>query len=182
MVWASRDPAGIERCTVSRRPGGWSLAGALVRGSEDGPVYLSYVIGTDRRWVTKRVRVQEVVKGKKTVLELESRSSTWYLGGRKVEALNGCADVDLEASPVTNTLPIKRVGQRVGSKLDLSVAWVRFPSLEVQPLERSYERVGKVRYVYRSATGVRTEVEVDGFGLVRRYGDRWQALEPAMPS
>jgi hypothetical protein len=96
--------------------------------------------------------------------------------GRERTTLQGCLDVDLEASPVTNTLPIKRTKLRVGSRVDLTAAWVRFPSLRVVPLRQSYERVGRRRYIYRSATGFKAEIAVDGFGLARRYGDFWHAL------
>lgn len=147
-----------------------------MRRFRGGPAAISYRVQTDLGWKTQRVQVEEFFRGGRQSLEIEAKRSKWYVRGTEERALEGCVDVDLGASPSTNTLPIKRVAPALGSRLDLKAAWVRFPSLEVEPLVQSYERVGKRLYLYRSASGFSSEIEVDGFGLVRRYGEYWQAL------
>ena len=137
---------------------------------------ITYLIETDSRWKTKRVSVDQLLGGKRRSLNIEVKRSRWFVQGREKKLLEGAFDVDLEASPVTNTLPIRRTRMKVGSKVDLTVGWVRFPSLRVVPFKQGYERLSKSRFVYRSSTGFRAEIEVDGFGLVRRYGDYWRAV------
>ena len=176
VVWASSRPPGVERCTISREASGWVLTGSLVRRFRAGPASISYGIETDLGWKTSAAHVEQFLRGERLTLELKARDSRWYLEGKEASELDGCTDIDLGASPVTNTLPIKRARPRIGSRLELTAAWVRFPRLTVEPLRQSYERVGEKLYVYRSASGFESEIEVDGFGLVRRYGDFWQAL------
>jgi hypothetical protein len=176
VVWTSSKPPGVEYCTVSQRASGWTLAGSVVRRFEEGVGVVSYSIETDQAWKTSRTVVEEVLGGRRFVLEMESGRSGWSVGGRKVAELEGCLDVDLEASPVTNTLPIRREEIRVGERVGLTAAWVRFPSLKVEPLRQSYERVGRNKYRYASASGFTSEIEVDEFGLVKRYGQFWIAV------
>ncbi len=176
VVWASTKPPGVEYCTVKGGARGWLLGGSIVRRFEAGTVVITYLIETDSGWNTKRVSVEQLLNGRRTSLKIEVKRSRWFVQGREKKRLKGTFDVDLEASPVTNTLPIRRTRMKVGSKIDLVVAWVRFPSLKVAPFRHGYERLAKSRYVYRSSTGFRAEIEVDGFGLVRHYGDYWRAV------
>ena len=93
--------------------------------------------------------------------------------------VRGCIDVDLGFSPVTNTLPIRRLALPVGGEAAVRAAWLRFPELEFVPLEQVYRRLAAERYLYESAGGrFRAELEVDAWGLVTRYGDYWLALGP----
>ncbi len=175
VVWISSDPRGMEHCVVTREAGGWSLQGTIVRKFAEGASGITYRIETDNRWNTGKVLVEEQFRGENRELKISVNRGRWVIGDREDPALRSCKDVDLEASPATNTLPIKRAAIKVGSRVELNAAWVRFPSLRVVPLRQSYERLSGRRYVYRSASGFETRIETDGFGLVRRYGDYWTA-------
>ena len=176
VVWTSSRPPGSEYCAVRRVAAGWTLKGTVARRFQEGIAGITYTIQTDRDWRTMWVRVEQLLNGTLGRVEIEVRRGRWSVGGKESPDLRGCVDVDLEVSPVTNTLPLKRTGIGVGSKVDLKVAWVRFPSLKVLTLQQSYERLGKNRYRYRSASGFEAELDVDDFGLVRRYGEFWTAV------
>lgn len=176
VVWTSSNPPGVEYCTVRRTGSGWNLKGTVVRRAGRSPAVLTYAIQTDPGWRTEKVAVEETFRGKKKSLMLEVKGSRWFVDGKGDGRFQGCVDVDLQSSPVTNTLPIKRTRLRVGSRVDLTACWVRFPSLNVAPLNQSYERLGRRTYRYRSASGFSSEVEVDAFGLVKQYGEYWLAV------
>lgn len=163
---------------VRRTPAGWTVGGSVVMRLKEGTAIIAYVIETDAGWRTSRVSVSQLLKGRRSVLEMRVVEGRWTVNGREARRLRGCADVDLLVSPATNTLPIKRSGLNVGKRVDVASAWVKFPSLRVSPLRQSYERLGKRRYRYRSATGFEADLLVDGFGLVRRYAN-WAAIDGA---
>jgi uncharacterized protein len=94
---------------------------------------------------------------------------------RQLPGLDNCLDVDLEWSPSTNTIPIRRLGLALGESRAVTAAWVRFPSLEVQRLEQSYERVDERRYRYRSGRFT-ADLAVDEDGMVLQYGVSWKAV------
>jgi hypothetical protein len=171
----SQNPPGVEYCEVGRRRLGWALTGTIVRRFKEGAALISYTIETDSRWKTRRASINQILAGGNRSLGVEVKRSHWFVNGKDAKRLAGCVDVDLQASPVTNTLPIKRVRPKVGSKMELTAAWVRFPTLRVEPLQQSYERLGNTRYLYRSR-GFKSEIDMDPFGLVRRYGDYWISI------
>ena len=65
----------------------------------------------------------------------------WRVNGVAVEELDGCLDIDLEASACTNTLPIHRLGLGVGQTADAPAVYVRAVDLAVERLEQRYARV-----------------------------------------
>ncbi len=176
VVWTSAKPPGVEYCSVRKRASGWTLEGSLVRRAGRGAAVVSYLIEVDDGWRTRTALVEGVLGGMRVSRQLEVTSGGWLVDGRRDDRFEGCADVDLQASPVTNTLPIRRKKMEVGSKVELTSCWVKFPGLEVATLRQSYERLGERMYRYTSATGFTARLEVDEFGLVRRYGDYWYAV------
>ena len=176
VVWTSSKPPGVEYCTVRSMAAGWTLQGSLVRRAGSGAAVVSYLIEVDREWRTRMAVVEAVLGGKRAVRQLEATETGWLVDGTRDRRFDICVDVDFQASPVTNTLPIKRMGMKVGEKVDLTACWVKFPTLDVATIDQSYERMGKNVYRYSSATGFSAKVEVDAFGLVRRYGDYWYAV------
>ena len=75
----------------------------------------------------------------------------WRLNGADCPAVEGCVDLDLNFSPSTNALPIRRLGLAVGQAAEVRAAWLRFPSFALEPLEQVYRRTGETTYRYESA-------------------------------
>jgi uncharacterized protein len=78
--------------------------------------------------------------------------------------------VALDENAPDPTPPLAR-----GETRAVAAAWIRFPSLEVQRLDQSYERLAERRHRYRS--GVFTaDLLVDDDGMVLQYGVSWKAV------
>ena len=87
----------------------------------------------------------------------------------------GCIDLDLNFSPSTNLLPIRRLDLPVGQGAGVRAAWLRFPSFTLEPLEQIYRRTDVATYRYESAGGrFAVELQVNAAGLVTRYENFWQ--------
>jgi hypothetical protein len=78
--------------------------------------------------------------GRRTVSLTADGEGHWSRESQHLADMDNCLDVDLEWSPSTNTLPIRRLALAIGQSKDVSAAWVRFPSLEVERLDQTYER------------------------------------------
>ncbi|MGH2475646.1 MAG: putative glycolipid-binding domain-containing protein, partial [Candidatus Limnocylindrales bacterium] len=65
----------------------------------------------------------------------------WRIGDVAAPQLDGCLDVDLEASSCTNTLPVHRLGLAVGQGADAPAAYVRALDVDVERLEQRYVRI-----------------------------------------
>ncbi|MEV0939311.1 putative glycolipid-binding domain-containing protein [Micromonospora wenchangensis] len=92
-------------------------------------------------------------------------------GIEDTDRLHAALDVDLGGSALFNSLPIRRLGlagAASSTEHRITVAWVLVPSLEVVAGEQVYTALGPGRVGFTSDT-FRTELEVDGEGLVRHY-------------
>jgi hypothetical protein len=87
------------------------------------------------------------------------------------DLLYGAFDVDLGGSPLTNTLPIRRLdlaNAGIGVAHRLNVAWVLLPSLEVVQADQIYTPLGNGQVRYSSET-FSADLTVDDDGFVIDY-------------
>jgi hypothetical protein len=176
IVWGGLRTPSLDYCHVRKENSSWRFTGMLIVKPKTNPFGLRYEILVDKKFKTRSLIVEKTECGLVSRQEIHSRRGAWFVDCRKRNDLHECTDIDLEASPVTNTIPIRRTRLKVGQKVNLTVAWVRIPALEVTPLTQSYERLSARKYLYRSASGFSAELEVDDFGLVTRYGDIWKEI------
>jgi hypothetical protein len=165
----------MERFVASRTENGARLSGLILQAHQDVPYVARYSIEVDEAWRTRVVEVDVESEGEHRIALATDGAGHWSRDGDRLAALDGCLDVDLEWSPSTNTLPIRRLGLALGESKAVTVAWVRFPSLELQRLDQSYERVEQRRYRYRSGRFT-ADLAVDEDGIVLQYGVNWKAV------
>jgi uncharacterized protein len=178
VVWKNLLLNGADHCALWDTGAGWLLRGTVIGVLQDRhPVLANYEIHCDRNWLTQRVHIDRTIGSdvKKLSLSVEKRG-TWNAAGEQLQQVEGCYDVDLALTPATNTLPIRRLKLRVGTKQAVSAAWVKFPDLTVEPLPQQYTRVSENTYQYESNTGFSAEIVVDDQGLVVAYPGGWERI------
>jgi hypothetical protein len=176
VLWRRHDVPGHEFSELLRRNDGWSLSGNAVFAHDRLPCQLRYDIALNASWVTVSARVSGQVGDRAIEVSVNrSAEGTWTIAGVREDAVAGCFDIDLNFSPSTNCLPIRRLSLDIGQKADVSAAWLRFPSFTLARLDQTYHRTAERAFVYKSATGFTADLEVDQSGLPVRYGDIWSA-------
>ncbi len=94
----------------------------------------------------------------------------WRLNGAECPAVAGCLDFDLNFSPSTNLLPVRRLGLAVGGSATVRAAWLRFPSFALEPLDQMYRRTSDDVYRYESGGDRFTaDLRVNPTGFVTHY-------------
>jgi hypothetical protein len=170
--------SGFEVAYFQAAPGGWRMDGTTA-AVEDGQTWIvSYRIRLDAAWNTREARVTaRTASGqhglRETVLTGDGEGR-WSLDGRPATHLDGCLDVDLESSALTNTLPVHRLGLGAGDRAEAPAAYVRALDLSAGRLEQSYARLpdegGAQRYRYAApAFGFTCILIYDESGLVLDY-------------
>lgn len=179
-MWAAAAGPGVEHLRLSLGPAG-AIADGVVVGVEEGRAFrVRYLIRCDAGWRVREVRVEALEIDADEVVLLADGAGRWTDGrGEPLPELDGCLDVDLSATPFTNTLPIRRLGLRPGESAELAVAYVAVPGLGVEAVRQRYGclEVGPDggRYRYESPPdeglpeGFVAELVVDGDGLVADY-------------
>ena len=154
ILWRRLDRAGHEAARLHAEASGWRLAGTAVFAHEGQACRLDYAVRCDGRWRTVSGRVAGCIGTAPVEVDLSvDAAGRWRLNGADCPAVEGCVDLDLNFSPSTNTLPIRRLGLAVGQAAEVRAAWLRFPSFALEPLEQVYRRTGEAIYRYESAGG-----------------------------
>jgi hypothetical protein len=113
------------------------------------------------------------VTGAAPTVELASDGDgRWRDGaGARLPELDGAVDIDISATPFTNTLPIRRLGLGRGAAREIAVAYVRLPALDLTIERQRYTCLDDGRrYRFESLDGsFASEIEVDADGLVTLY-------------
>src|SRR2546426_8162380 len=175
ILWQGLITPSMERFVVGASADGFDFSGLILQVHEEAPYVVRYHIQVDAGWRTRNVEVELEGGGQPRLSLTADGEGNWRRDGQPLEPVAGCIDIDLEWSPSTNTLPIRRLGLAPGETKSLAAAWVRFPSLEVERLEQSYERLADGRYRYRSGRFT-ADLAADDDGMVLQYGVNWKAV------
>ena len=203
LAWAREDPVGAEFALATRAGRRLRAVGVAVTGHP-----LPYRLETAPGFGTARLRVVARGAGWRRALDLaRPPEGPWTIGARAAgrvglpppggdaAALAGAVDGDLGLSPLTNTLPVLRLGLLAppgppgppggGRPHALLVAWVSVPDLVVRPYAQRYRPLGAdargqpvVRYEDADGgSAADLTFDADGFaldypGLARRLGGR----------
>ena len=130
------------------------------------------LVGTD--WVTRHVEASALSAAGETRRVLAAVGGRWTVDGAARPDLDGCVDVDIAATPLTNTFPIRRLAHlEVGEQATSGVAWVDVPALGVTCVQQTYERLddedGLARWRYSDPLHGAFVLSVDTDGLVVDY-------------
>lgn len=165
--------------------------GLSARGIQAGEGYeATWEMKAEENWVTQNVVVSVVGDGWERHLELirtesgEWTSTTTQSGAQpdglpspgivQQAELETALDCDLGLCPLTNTMPIRRLGllEEDVPKTPLIMAWIDMPSLQVIASDQYYSSIDSQAVRYASGTrGVDVELDVDQDGIVVYYPD-----------
>jgi hypothetical protein len=167
--------SGFEVVYFGARSDGCQVEGCTT-AIEDGETWaVEYAIEIDAAGATRSaaIRGRSAAGFRSARLEADGNGH-WLVDGQPAPRLDGCLDVDLEASAMTNALPIRRMGLPVAAAAPAPAAYVRAVGLAVERLEQTYARITDEgachRYDYAApAFDFAARLVYDESGLVLDY-------------
>ena len=141
-AWHHRDARlGFEVAYFQPVGHGYHINGCTT-AAEDGQTWMvSYAIRLDETWTTRSARITGRSASGIRHAQLEADGlGRWQIDGEVASHLDGCLDVDLESSAMTNALPVHRIGLPVGARASAPAAYVRALDLSVERLDQDYLR------------------------------------------
>jgi hypothetical protein len=169
VLWERIDRTGHESARLRAAGEDRILEGTAVFDHEGAPCRLGYFVVCDERFHTRRGTVEGWLGARSVETEIVSREGLWTLNGSECPEVEGAIDLDLNFSPSTNLLPIRRLGLKPGEEAPVRAAWLRFPDFDLKPLEQTYRRLSGSRFLYRSEGGFEAELGVSPAGFVTLY-------------
>ncbi|MGV2292877.1 putative glycolipid-binding domain-containing protein [Trinickia sp. YCB016] len=178
--WVSEEGAGIEHLAFDVDAEG-CIVESVLTGQRDGSAYgLCYRIECDAQWRVKDAFLR-VMGG--ASLELHGDGAGhWHDGkGLALAHIDGCIDIDIMATPFTNTLPIRRLKLLKDERRVLEMAYISVPDLRVTHMRQAYTCIEPDReYRYENVgSNFTANLEVDEDGLVIDYPGIFRRLPMA---
>jgi hypothetical protein len=173
ILWRRLDATGLEHLRLLVDAKGSIADGLVISVESDRAFRLQYQVRCDSEW---RCRSAEIVllgsEADKLILTKQPEEN-WIANGRPVEGSINCVDVDISATPFTNTLPIRRLKLEAGQSSEISALYILVPALTVRVAKQTYRRMRQSRaeatYVYQGLDRQDYRVMVDADGLVTEY-------------
>jgi hypothetical protein len=130
---------GTEVVRFRKGDGRTTIEGTTV-GTEAGiPWSIHYTIRADAAW---RVREATIIDYEGNKLEIQvDQTGLWIINGKNHPELQGRLDLDLEASAVTNTIPVHRLALKEGERGESAAVYIRTVGLTVEQLDQTYLRL-----------------------------------------
>ena len=194
-VWNGVDEWMAEVAEIDLGDDGLSARGTQL-GRDPLPFRVDYRLEAPERFVTRELELTASAEGwRRHLLLRHDGSGAWSAevddagkvpGGPwagELPDLSDALDIDIQSSPLTNTMPILRHGFQSGGSGEFLMAFVLTPTLRVEASRQGYEHVGVrdgrpvVRYLGLDSD-FRADLELDEDGLLSFYPDLARRVEP----
>ncbi len=159
--WQTWDGEGDETVTLRWENEGWTALGEVTRER------VSYVIRLSATWQVRQFLLFRDQDEPDLWLGTDGSGRWGEMNGAHRPDLDGCTDIDLHATPFTNSIPIRRLQLDSGDAAEITVALIDVDTLGVIPVQQRYEHLptGEWRKMHVK-TGAALDFRVDAYGLV----------------
>ncbi|NIA69610.1 putative glycolipid-binding domain-containing protein [Pelagibius litoralis] len=187
IYWTPWTGPGVEHLHMTDHGDRIAAFGLILRPLRDEHVRIRFGFHTDALWNTRRVMVAlanaEEERPRRVVLEGDGEGH-WQFMERPAPQFDGCRDVDIEASPFSNTVPIRRLNLATGQSAEIKAIYLPLPGLEPTLVRQRYtclEPLGPLGGAFRYEnldSGFAADLQVDGDGLVKDYPETFRRSWP----
>lgn len=194
LVWAGVEEWLTESAAVDLEGDGLSATGTQL-GAEPAPFRVDYRLEAPD-FVTRELELTSIAEGwRRDLILRHDGEGSWNAevdddgevpGGPwdgSLPDLSEALDIDIQNSPLTNTMPILRHGFHRGGSGDFLMAFITTPTLRVEVSPQRYEHVrttedgSVVGYISRDGDFT-AELELDSDGLLSFYPRLARRVEP----
>lgn len=184
IMWSSWSESGLEHVRLLLKDQEIIADSVIIGVHNHIPFSLQYNIVSDSNWRVIELFLKLLGGNGKSINILADGQGHWTnVIGTPISSFEGCIDIDISATPFTNTLPIRRLGLRPGQSAELLVAYVSIPEMELTSDRQRYTCLESYAhgalYRYESLdSDFRAELPVDSDGLVIDYPGLFKRVWP----
>ena len=146
----------------------------LLAFAEDGtPFRLIYRLAWDELGLIREadLAVKTGLEQRSLLLRSDGNGHWRHAHGDRLADLDGCIDIDIWPTPLTNSLPLWRSGLGMNQRQEYRMAWVSAPELTVAAKPQAYTCLKDGLYLFESldGSGFQAELAVDDELVVVDY-------------
>ena len=171
LVWQWLSEPGIEQLRLGAGSGGVRARSRVLGVWDEQPMRATYRITLDPDWRFHRLDAAwSDPEGTRRVRLWRDSDSIWHDAGGPRPDLAGCEYIDVNWTPLTNTLPIRRLGLAPGEAREIRVAYLPVPSFQMYASPQRYTHLDERHWRFESLdTGFTADLTVDDQGIVTEY-------------
>lgn len=173
LIWKNEEQFGCEHFSLRKEDTRFLAKGTIIYVEEDktDAHIVEYQVNLDLNWITKELKI--VIDGHDSLDLRSDCKGCWYdINGNEMDRLAGAIDIDISATPFSNSLPINRIEWSPDQECHFEMVYISIPSLEVKKVPQSYKYISnednKKFFNYR-CYDYETTICVDGDGTVISY-------------
>jgi hypothetical protein len=185
IMWSPWTGPGLEHLHLLQQQEGIVADGLILGVKEQTPFRVRYEIHCDLHWRLRAIQLSLLSGSSRSIHFITDGAGFWTTeSGEAIPALKGCLDVDISATPFTNTLPIRRLALQPGSSAILSMVYLAVPQMQVEVTEQRYTCLeitssgGRYRFesLDNGVSSFNAELPVDRDGLVLDYPELFRRV------
>ncbi len=180
VVWEPVEYRGMEYLMLKEGEPSVSVESTIL-GVEDGNGFrLDYQVRCDADFSVRTVQLR-MAGGAIVALNGDGQGNWTDEVGNAMPKFAGCIDIDITATPFTNTLPMRRVAWDVGQSREFKMLYITVPELTLTVSEQRYTCLDKTeagaRFLFELVDGsFSAELPVDADRLVLDYPGLFKRL------
>ncbi|WP_261753298.1 putative glycolipid-binding domain-containing protein [Tenuibacillus multivorans] len=170
-MWENIEQFGCEHFILKYTEKEMIAKGTIISLENHNPHIVNYQVHLDQSWITKKL---EIKSDENEPLEIHSDGNGHWFNreGNQLGNLSGSVDIDISATPFSNSLPINRFDWNPNQRRDFNMVYVSVPTLELKKVPQSYtyiERDGETRVFLYQCYDFKSYIYVDDNGLILNY-------------
>jgi uncharacterized protein len=168
--WSTWDGEHTEVADFRWENEGWTISGQV------GREQVQYVVRLSAMWQVRQFLLFRDLDEPDLWLATDGTARWGEMNGAHRVELDGCYDLDLDCTPLTNTLPLHRLPLQVGDSTELPVVSVDVETLGVRRAIHRYTRLDVHRWEFDDGSET-VQFDVDRHGLPLDFPERFRRID-----
>lgn len=170
IIWKGLEQESMEYCRIWQNTG-ISVKSTVVGFHEAVPFVVEYDIDLTAGWGVRSFRVRSNLGHIDQTIFMETDGlGSWYHDGKKMDHLQGCLDIDISITPMTNSLPLRRLKIGFGETHYTDVVYIDMPSCQIGKERQEYTCIDRNLYRFTNNDGsFSADIRTCDEGIVQHY-------------
>ena len=177
IIWTGKLYHSNETCVLTKTSAGNDIT-STIAGEHNNRIFkIDYHISVNENWETTFASIRNKFDNLAELIILEKKNGKYLLNGEHNARFDNISDIDISATPFTNTLPINRLQLKIKERQVIEVMYFDIFEKEIKPVKQVYTRLTRVQYVYENYDGsFKANLVVDEQGLVVEYPELFEMV------